>query len=122
MALSCSSTSNWKSMVHTTFGASAVAVPIRLRRRRCGLLQLRLGQQALECPVLFLELLQALRVVGLEAAVLVVRLLGHAQLAAHRRNIGSVSQHSVGLSELAHDLLRGVSLPGVRHDETSLPA
>src|SRR5690606_20467437 len=92
---------------------------------RC-LLQLRFGEQPLERRVLLLELLQALRVVGLEPAVLVppsvVRLLGHSELPAHRRDIPPVGEHPVGLAELADDLFRGVTLPAVRHDLTSLPA
>ena len=52
----------------------------------------------------------------------VVRLLGHTELPAHRRDILPVSEHPVRLPELADDLLRGVTLPAVRHDLTSLPA
>src|SRR5699024_6409128 len=90
------------------------------------LFQLCFSEQTLEGGVLLLELLEALGVVGLEPAVLVappvVRLFRHAQLAAHRRDVRAIGQHPVGLSELAHDLLRRVPLPRVRHDETSLPA
>jgi len=39
----------------------------------------------------------------------VVRLLGHAELAAYRRDIGTVGKHPIGLSELADHLGRGVS-------------
>ena len=84
------------------------------------------GRVALERRVLLLELLQALRVVGLQPAVLVtppvVRLLGHPELPAHRRDIRAVGEYPVGLPELADDLFRGVTLPAVRHDLTSLPA
>ena len=38
------------------------------------------------------------------------------------RDIRAIGEHPVGLTELANDLLRGVTLPAVRHDLTSLPA
>jgi len=41
---------------------------------------------------------------------------------AHRRDVLTVGEHPVGLPELTDDLLRGVTLPAVRHDLTSLPA
>src|SRR5690606_29264314 len=48
--------------------------------------------------------------------------LGHPELPTHRRDIRAIGEHPVGLTELANDLLRGVTLPTVRHDLTSLPA
>ena len=91
-----------------------------------GLLQLRFGQQSLERGVLLLQLLETLRVVGLQSAVLVtppvIRLLGYPKLPTHRGDVAAVGEHPVGLPELADDLLRGVTLPDVRHDLTSLPA
>ncbi len=84
-----------------------------------GLLQLRVGQQPLQCEVLPLEVLQPLRVVRLQPAELVappvVRRLGHPQLPAHRRYILALGQKPVRGRQLPHHLLRAVPLPR-RHD------
>ena len=45
----------------------------------------------------------------------------HFELPAHCCDIRAVGEHPVRLTELADDLLRGVTLPAVRHDLTSLP-
>ena len=67
------------------------------------------GHDALEPGVLALELLQALRVVGLHAAVLVppavIGLLGDLEVPSNRRDVGPFGEQPVGLAELADDLL-----------------
>lgn len=48
----------------------------------------------------------------------VVRLLADTKLAGHGGEVRAVGEHPLGLPELADDLLRGVTLPAVRHDLT----
>jgi len=90
------------------------------------LLKLRLSKQALQGAVVLLKLFEPIGVFRLQPAVVVsppvVALLRYAQLAANCPDVVAVGEHPVGLAELAYDLLRGVTLPLLRHDLTSLPA
>lgn len=76
-------------------------------------LELLVGDQALELRVLALELLQTLDVVGLHSAVLgspaVIGLLGDFQGFADLRDGGPLGQEPVGLPQLSDDLLGRVS-------------
>jgi hypothetical protein len=105
--------------------APALGLEVSLRQLlQRSFLQLCLSQQPLQCHVMLLEHFEAFRVLGLHPALLVsppiVRLLADAELAADRRDVAACTEHPVGLTKLAHDLLRRMPLPCVRHDLTNL--
>src|SRR5918994_7811664 len=74
-----------------------------------GLVELGLGQQLLQPRVLRLQLAEALRPVGLHAAVLstpaVPARLGHLELPEHLSEVPALVQQPVALAQLPHDLL-----------------
>src|SRR5690606_26502923 len=80
-------------------------------------LEFLVGHDLLQPPVLALQLLQAFRVVGLQAAVLVspavIRRLRHLQVPGHICHLGAFPQQPVSLPQLADDLIR--RMPASRH-------
>jgi hypothetical protein len=114
--------SNWKSTAHTLFGASAfgasgaVEEPRRLRRLRTGTRRPSSRQSRWILP---LEVLEPFGVISLQTAELVspaeVGLLGHPELPADIGDVLALAQHPIGLSQLAHDLLRGMRFLVVMH-------
>src|SRR5579864_341212 len=88
------------------------------------LVESQIGHGLFEPAILFLQVLEALHVVGLHAAVLMapakVRLLGNAQLLTHVGHGGSTAQLDLGLTQLANNLFRRMTLP--LHQESSCPS
>jgi hypothetical protein len=78
-----------------------------------------LGDHPLELAVLALELLEPLRIVGSEPAVLSAPalqcLLGDLELLAGGRHILALAEQAIGLAQLPDDLLRRVPAWSVSH-------
>jgi len=66
----------------------------------------------IEPLILTLELPQPFRIISLHPAVLVappvIRLLGHLEMLTHLHHRAAITEHSVSLPQLTHNLFRGV--------------
>src|SRR5438034_4356776 len=102
---------------HRVCGAGSEVSPRDLLQRL--ILEQLIGHDPLQPRVLTLQLLQPLRVVGLQAAVLepptMKRLLRHLELLRHEGDLLALPEQPVGLPQLPDDLLRRMPASRTSH-------